>query len=52
MISFCELDPKVAEGLRANGNTHVAPDLTPDSVHYLTENQPEILRAISSLHSE
>jgi hypothetical protein len=38
---FAKLIPKVAEGLRANGNTHVATGLIPGSVHYLTEHQPE-----------
>lgn len=53
---FAKLIPKVAEGLRANGCTHVATGLIPGSVHYLVEDQPEIVADLieryASLHSE
>jgi pimeloyl-ACP methyl ester carboxylesterase len=38
---FARLVPKIAEGLRANGCTHVETGLIPGSVHYVVEDQPE-----------
>jgi len=53
---FAKLIPRVAEGLRANGCTHVATGLIPGSVHYLVEDQPEtvadLIERYESLHSE
>jgi pimeloyl-ACP methyl ester carboxylesterase len=53
---FAGLVPKIAEGLRANGCTHVETGLIPGSVHYLVEDQPEtvadLIERYASLHSE
>jgi pimeloyl-ACP methyl ester carboxylesterase len=53
---FAKLIPRIAEGLRANGCTHVATGLIPGSVHYLVEDQPEtvaeLIERYASLHSE
>ncbi|MGB7282587.1 MAG: hypothetical protein WBE13_10025 [Candidatus Acidiferrum sp.] len=53
---FAKLILKVAEGLRANGYTHVATGLIPGSVHYFVEDQPEtvadLIERYASLHSE
>jgi pimeloyl-ACP methyl ester carboxylesterase len=53
---FAKLIPKIAEGLRANGCTHVETGLIPGSVHYLVEDQPEALADLveryASVHSE
>ena len=38
---FAKLVPKIAEGLRANGCTHVETGLIRGSVHYVVEDQPE-----------
>src|SRR3984893_11428355 len=38
---FARLLPKIAEGLHANGCTHVETGLIPGSVHYLVADQPE-----------
>ena len=38
---FAKLVPKIAEGLRANGFTHVETGLIPGSVHYVVADQPE-----------
>jgi pimeloyl-ACP methyl ester carboxylesterase len=38
---FAKLIPKIAEGLRANGCTHVETGLIPSSVHYVLEDNPE-----------
>lgn len=50
------LIPKIAEGLRANGCTHVETGLIPGSVHYLVEDQPEtvadLIERYGSMHSE
>lgn len=37
---FAKLVPKMADGLRANGFTHVETGLIRGSVHYLVEDQP------------
>ena len=48
--------PKIAEGLRANGCTHVETGLIPGSVHYVVEDQPEtvadLIERYASAHSE
>ena len=53
---FAKLVPKIAEGLRANGCTHVETGLIPGSVHYLVEDQPEtvadLIERYASVHSE
>jgi pimeloyl-ACP methyl ester carboxylesterase len=53
---FAKLIPKIAEGLRANGCTHVETGLIPGSVHYLVEDQPEtvgdLIERYASVHSE
>src|SRR5450432_1518961 len=38
---FAKLAPKIAEGLRANGCTHVETGVIRGSVHYVVEDQPE-----------
>jgi pimeloyl-ACP methyl ester carboxylesterase len=53
---FAKLVPKIAEGLRANGCTHVETGLIPGSVHYVVEDQPEtvadLIERYASVHSE
>lgn len=53
---FARLVPKIAQGLRANGCTHVETGLVPGSVHYLVEDQPEtvanLIERYASLHLE
>jgi hypothetical protein len=50
---------KIAEGLRANGCTHVETGLIPGSVHYVVEDEPETVADLieryasgASVHSE
>jgi len=40
-LPFAKLVPKIAEGLHANGCTHVETGLIRGSVHYVVEDQPE-----------
>lgn len=53
---FAELVPKIAEGLRASGCTHVETGWIPGSVHYVVEDQPEtvadLIERYASAHSE
>jgi pimeloyl-ACP methyl ester carboxylesterase len=53
---FSTLVPKIAEGLRANGCTHVTTGLIPRSVHYLVEDQPDavanLIERYASMHSD
>ena len=53
---FAKLIPKIADGLRANGCTHVETGLIPGSVHYLVEDQLEtvadLIERYASLHSQ
>jgi pimeloyl-ACP methyl ester carboxylesterase len=53
---FVKLVPKMAEGLRANGCTHVQTGLIRGSVHYVVEDQPEavadLIEQYASPHSE
>ena len=53
---FARLVPKIAEGLRANGCTHVETGLIPGCVHYVVEDQPEtvadLIERYASAHSE
>lgn len=53
---FAQLVPKMAEGLRANGCTHVETGSIPGSVHYVVEDQPEavadLIERYASLHSQ
>lgn len=43
---FAKLVPKIAEGLRANGFTHVETGLIHGSVHYDVEDQPEAVAGL------
>jgi pimeloyl-ACP methyl ester carboxylesterase len=53
---FAKLVPKIAEGLRANGCTHVETGLIRGSVHYVVEDQPEavadLIERYASPHPE
>ena len=53
---FAKLVPKIAEGLRANGCTHVETGVIRGSVHYVVEDQPEavadLVEQYASLHSK
>jgi pimeloyl-ACP methyl ester carboxylesterase len=53
---FAKLVPKIAEGLRANGCTHVETAVIRGSVHYVVEDQPEavadLIEQYASLHSK
>jgi pimeloyl-ACP methyl ester carboxylesterase len=53
---FAKLVPKIAEGLRANGCTHVETGVIRGSVHYVVEDQPEavadFIEQYASLHSK
>jgi pimeloyl-ACP methyl ester carboxylesterase len=53
---FVKLIPKIAEGLRANGCTHVETGLVPHSVHYVVADQPEavadLIERYASLQSK
>lgn len=40
---FAKLVPKMADGLRANGCTHVETGLIRGAVHYVVEDQPEVV---------
>ena len=52
---FSNLVPKIAEGLRANGCTHVETGLILGAVHYVVEDQPQavadLIERYASLHS-
>jgi pimeloyl-ACP methyl ester carboxylesterase len=48
---FAKLVPKVAEGLRANGFTHLETALIPDSIHYLVEDQPDAVADLIERHA-
>jgi pimeloyl-ACP methyl ester carboxylesterase len=51
---FIKLVPKIAEGLRANGCDHVETGVIRGSVHYVVEDQPELVADLieqyASLH--
>jgi pimeloyl-ACP methyl ester carboxylesterase len=53
---FAKLVPKIAEGLHANGCTHVETGLIHGAVHYVVEDQPEavadLIERYASLHSQ
>ncbi len=53
---FAKLVPKMAEGLRANGCTHVETGLMRGSVHYVVADQPDavadLIERYASPHSE
>jgi pimeloyl-ACP methyl ester carboxylesterase len=53
---FAKLVPKMAEGLRANGCTHVETGMIHGSVHYVVEDQPDavadLIEHYASPHSE
>ena len=46
-----KLVPKIAEGLRANGCTHVETRLIRGSVHYVVEDQPEAVADLIERHA-
>jgi len=48
---FAKLVPKIAEGLRANGCTHVATGLIRDSVHYVIGDQPDGVADLIEQHA-
>ena len=52
---FAKLIPKIAEGLRTNGCTHVETGLIQNAVHYVVEDQPDevadLIERYASLHS-
>jgi len=51
---FAKLVPKFAQGLRANGCTHVETGYIPGAVHYVVEDQPEemadLIERYAALH--
>ena len=53
---FAGLVPKMADGVHANGCTHVETGLIPGGVHYVVEDQPEAVAGLierhASLHSQ
>ena len=53
---FAKLVPKIAEGLRAHGCTHVETGLIPGAVHYVVEDQPvavaDLIGRIASMNTE
>jgi pimeloyl-ACP methyl ester carboxylesterase len=53
---FAKLVPKMAEGLRASGCTHVETGMIRGAVHYVVEDQPEevadLIERYASLHSQ
>jgi pimeloyl-ACP methyl ester carboxylesterase len=53
---FAKLVPKIAEGLRANGCSHVETGVIRGSVHYVVEDQPDavadLIEQYASLHSK
>jgi pimeloyl-ACP methyl ester carboxylesterase len=53
---FATLIPKMADGLRVNGHTHVETGSIGGSVHYVIEDQPEavsdLIERYASLHSQ
>jgi hypothetical protein len=53
---FAKLIPKIAEGLRANGCTHVETGLIQNAIHYVVEDQPDevadLIERYASLHSQ
>ena len=48
--------PKIAEGLRANGCTHVETGLIQNAIHYVVEDQPaevaDLIERYASSHSQ
>ena len=48
---FAKLVPKIAEGLRAHGCTHVETGLIHDAVHYVVEDQPEQVTGLIERHA-
>jgi pimeloyl-ACP methyl ester carboxylesterase len=53
---FSKLIPKIAEGLRANGCTHVETGLIQNAIHYVVEDQPDevadLIERYASSHSK
>jgi pimeloyl-ACP methyl ester carboxylesterase len=53
---FAKLIPKIADGLRANGCTHVETGLIRGSSHYVVEEEPEavsdLIERYASPHSQ
>ena len=48
---FAKLVPKIAEGLRASGLTHVETGLISDSIHYVVADQPEGVADLIERHA-
>jgi pimeloyl-ACP methyl ester carboxylesterase len=48
---FAKLRLKVADGLRANGCTHVDTGLIPDSIHYVVEDNPDAVASLIEQHA-
>ena len=48
---FAGLVPKMADGLRANGCTHVETGLIPGGAHYVVEDQPEAVAGLIERHA-
>lgn len=48
---FATLLPKIADGLRANGCTHVETGLIPGAVHYVVEDQPDAVANLIERHA-
>ena len=48
---FAPLVPRMAEGLRANGCTHVETGLIRGAVHYVVEDQPETVADLIEQHA-
>jgi pimeloyl-ACP methyl ester carboxylesterase len=48
---FAKLVPKIADGLRANGSTHVETGLIRGSVHYVVGDQPEAVADLIERHA-
>jgi pimeloyl-ACP methyl ester carboxylesterase len=53
---FAKLIPKIAQGLRANGCSHVETGLIQNAVHYVVEDQPDevadLIERYASSHSQ
>jgi pimeloyl-ACP methyl ester carboxylesterase len=48
---FAKLVPKIADGLRTNGCTHVETGLIPDAVHYVLEDNPDAVANLIERHA-
>jgi pimeloyl-ACP methyl ester carboxylesterase len=48
---FAKLVPKIADGLRTNGCTHVETGLIPDAMHYVLEDNPDAVADLIERHA-